>query len=140
MEVTRQGLVERLSAEEDGALLRLLHSGELTELAQEVAVSILRQRGIDPDQTPRDLDAAPRVTRLPHLELPSRQALHWLWWIYFAFYIGLIAFGTITGIRSGNFSSWGALWATGPSYCIDLVALLGLYGHIRSRQVLVIGV
>jgi hypothetical protein len=140
MEVTRQDLVERLGIEGDDALLRLIHSGELTELAHMVAVSILRQRGVDPDQPPPTSNTAPRTLRLRRLAHPPRQEPSPLWWIYVAFYIALFAFGAITNIQSGNFSSLGAVWATAPSYCIDLIALFGLYGYIRSRRLLVIGV
>jgi hypothetical protein len=47
MSITRQSLAENFKLLRDDELLALFHSGDLTDLAQEVAAAELQQRGID---------------------------------------------------------------------------------------------
>jgi hypothetical protein len=47
MAVTRQSLSENFERLNDDALLEAFHSGDLTDLAQDVAAAELRKRGVD---------------------------------------------------------------------------------------------
>ena len=103
MVVTAEELFEQLNRNEDDDLVRLLHSGDLTELAQDMAATILRRRGIDPSQPPTIPEAKPRSIR-SRPPRPTRLRPSSLWWVYFGLYVVLAVIGIFTNFRVGNFS------------------------------------
>lgn len=123
MEITRESLQQRFSDLADAELLRRARSGALTELAREVALTELAERGISPDavgnadpatavddqlefspdefernpyQAPRTAETAQGVspTHTPRLRLWNT-----LWWIYIGYLCVLILSGMAQYLR-----------------------------------------
>lgn len=119
-QVTRESLQRRYADLVDAELLRRLHSGVLTELAQEVATAEARARGLSLDEpapspgpvVPDTFDFAPdefehnpyQAPRAPAQapaasERPSTSSgiLDVLWYLYVAVFVLLVATATIFG-------------------------------------------
>jgi hypothetical protein len=71
MAVTRESLSENFKRLNDDALLEVFRSGDLTDLAQEVAAAELRERGVDvakpiaPAAPPTQEETSPAVSETP---------------------------------------------------------------------------
>jgi len=126
VEITRESLHQRYSDLTDAELLRRARSGALTELAREVALDELTQRGISldaienpvpapsvdeqlefsPDEFERNPYQAPRTPdgmRSASPPAPQRGA-GWsaLWWIYIGYLCLMILFGLTQAAARGT--------------------------------------
>ncbi len=126
MEITRESLHQRYCDLTDAELLRRARSGALTELAREVALAELAERGISldatasvdsapavdeqlefsPDEFERNPYQAPRtpdVRRSASPPAPQRGA-GWnaLWWIYIGYLCLMILFGLTQAATRGT--------------------------------------
>ncbi|WP_313913699.1 hypothetical protein [Tahibacter sp.] len=140
MEITRESLQQRYSDLADAELLRRARSGALTELAHEVALDELAQRGISPDAIGRSAPAptvdaelefspdefdrnpyqAPRAPDSVRSASPPapQSAGRWnaLWWIY----IGYLCLMVIVGLVQA------AIRDTMPAIDVAYVVIYGL--------------
>lgn len=131
LEITRESLQQRYSDLADAELLRRVRSGALTELAREIALAELAERGISldavvepppaphatiefaADEFERNPYQAPRIAVDAVREArarPEASVSRWLWWIYAACVSGSIAFAAYYRLR----------------HTLDAAALIGL--------------
>src|SRR5262249_5348433 len=140
MPSSRDDIARRFERFTEAELLDLLRSGELTELAQDVAVAELSRRGVDvPAAEPQTPPAVPRgqvAPRAPKADLTPGCVL---WWLYFG----------VLGIASPAFiglMAWQGAYTTEPTWpvnylstAVDALAVVGLYGYIRRLPLLTEG-
>lgn len=129
MEITRESLQQRYSDLADAELLRRARSGALTELAREVALDELAQRGFTrkmieatdpvpsvdeelafaPDEFERNPYQAPRTPEAARAALPpaSPRGGFWnvLWWLYIAYLGFLVVFGLSLSAGRGTLTA-----------------------------------
>jgi hypothetical protein len=79
MTMTRESLLKRYGLLSDEDLLGLLHSGDLTDLANEIAAAELRRRGVDLTMPVAEADTASKAKlgeaqRWPGAEIPVSMA------------------------------------------------------------------
>lgn len=134
-------IAQRFERFNDAELLDLLRSGDLTELARELAVAELSRRGVDlPAIEPRAPVPSPPQSPagLPALKAdwtPGRV----LWWLYFG------VFAIALPVHVELMASQGA-YTTEPTWplnylstTVDGLGVVGLYGYIRRLPLLTEG-
>jgi hypothetical protein len=136
MQTSRDEISQRFEHFADAELLDLLRSGELTELAQEVAAAELSHRGVD---RPAAELRAPAVSLAPVASpapKPDLIPIRVLWWLYF----GVLAIASPAFI---GLMAWQGAYTTEPTWpvnylsaAVDVLAIVGLYGYIRRRPLL----
>jgi hypothetical protein len=140
MPTSRDDIAERFERFADAELLDLLRSGELTELAQEVAVAELSRRRVDlPAAELRaaiPLAQGPLGSPAPKPDLPPVRVL---WWLYFG--VLAIALPIHVGLMA-----WQGAYTTEPTWpvgylttAVDVLGVLGLYGYIQRLPLLTEG-
>ena len=145
MPSSKDEIAERFERFADAELLDLLRSGELTELAQEVALAELSRRGVDGPaaELPATAPAIPQgIRHWPGASPASKPDLtpgRVLWWLYF----GVLAIATPVHV---GFTAWLGAYTTEPTWpvnyltaAVDVIAVVGLYGYIRRRPLLTEG-
>jgi hypothetical protein len=145
LEITRESLQQRYSDLTDAELLRRAHSGALTELAHDVALGELAQRGITPDAitsasstptideplefSPDEFERNPyQAPRTPNGVLstsapaPQRGGV-WnvLWWIYFGYLCLMILTAVLQAAMRGTLPAFNVVHAV--IYAVGAVGL-----------------
>jgi hypothetical protein len=139
MPSSRDDIAQRFERFADAELLDLLRSGELTELAQEVAIAELSRRGVD---LPAAELLAPPIPQEPVASpapKPDLTPVRVLWWLYFgACAIALPAFIALMG--------WQGAYTTEPTWpvnyllaAVDVLGIVGLYAYIQRLPLLTEG-
>jgi hypothetical protein len=139
MPSSRDDIAQRLERFADAELIDLLRSGELTELAQEVAVGELSRRGVE---LPAAELLAPPIPQEPVASLapkPDLTPVRVLWWLYFgACAIALPAFIALM--------AWQGAYTTEPTWpvnyllaAVDVLGIVGLYAYIQRLPLLTEG-
>lgn len=163
LEITRESLQQRYADLVDAELLRRLRTDALTDLAREVALAELAQRGIsaeaafataavaepivgaeldfpadeferNPYQAPRGAAAAPTTTAAARTSLARQSAADWLWWGYAAYVAVLI------GLSVYRWVSLQQGLAVGGALLVNAWALVGLIGWRLRRRWLFSGI
>lgn len=139
MPSSRDDIAERFERFADAELLDLLRSGELTELAQEVAAGELSRRGVDVPAAELRAPAPPQEPVASPASKPDSTPGRVLWWLYF----GVLAIATPVHV---GFTAWLGAYTTEPTWpvnyltaAVDVIAVVGLYGYIRRRPLLTEG-
>jgi hypothetical protein len=139
LNTTRQDIAERYQYLGDAELLDLLHSGDLTELAQEIATAELAKRGIDPSSDARENPLSPAENAVVRGER-WRTARSTLPWVYFAIVVGMGMFGLVVFVWQGYYTSQGMPLLALGSTIVDALCITALYGAIRVRPLLTPGI
>lgn len=137
MPSSRDDIAERFERFADAELLDLLRSGELTELAQGVAVAELSRRGVDSSAAElRAVPQAPVGSLAPKRDLTPVRVL---WWFYF----GVFAIGLPIHV---GLMAWQGAYTTEPTWpvnylltAVDVLGVVGLYAYIQSLPLLTEG-
>ena len=138
VDTTRQDLAERYAYLGDVELLDLARSGDLTELAQGIALEELVKRGLDPNRDKPE--SHPSSAENPARAERWRSMLPGLRWIYFAIMVGIWLFGFALFSWQGAYTSQGAPLVNIGSAIVDALCITALYGAIRARPLLLPGI
>ena len=141
MPSSKEDIAERFERFADAELLDLLRSGELTELAQEVAVAELLRRGVDlpAAELRAPMSTIPQGPVALPAPRPDLTPVRVLWWLYFG--VLAIAFPAFIGLMA-----WQGAYTTEPTWpvsylttAVDLLGIVGLYAYIRRLPLLTEG-